>query len=157
MIAVKSAEFIGHAENCAGAELERGFVDHVEDAGQTFVRCGGFFDLKRTEFAVALEDDVDLLGVAVAVEVEIRLQSRILITLHDLRRGEVFQQSAVHGAALGNLRRGPAREVADETGIIEVHLWRLYRAFEDVVGVGMQQKDDPKSTDLRQIFARKQK
>ena len=143
IIAVEGAEFVGHAEDGAGAELERGFVDHLEDAGQAFVRRGGLFDLQRAEFSVALEDDVDLFGVAVAVEVEIRLQARILIALHNLRNSVVFQQRAAHGAALGHLRGGPAREITDKAGIIEVHLRRLDRAFQDVVGVGVQQKNDP--------------
>ena len=84
IIAVEGAEFVCHAKDGAGAELEGGFVDHVEDAGQALVRRGSLFDFQRTELAVALEDDVDLLSVTVAIEVEIRLQARILIALHNL-------------------------------------------------------------------------
>ena len=143
IIAVEGAEFVGHAENGAGAELKWRLVDHLKDAGEAFVRRGGLFDLQRAELSVALENHVDLLGVAVSVEVEIRLQAGVLIALHDFRHGVVFQQSAAHGAALSHLWGGPAREIADEAGIIEIDLRRFDRALQDVVGIGMQQEDDP--------------
>ena len=98
---------------------------------------------QRAELAIALQNDVDFLGVTVTVEVEIRLKSRVLITLHDLRHGVVFQQSAAHGAALSHLRRRPSCEITDEAGIIEIDLRRLNGALENVVGIRVQQKDDP--------------
>ena len=58
---------IRHAEDRTGAELEWGLIDHVEDAGEPFVRRSSFLDLQRTEPAVAFKDRVDLLGIAVAV------------------------------------------------------------------------------------------
>lgn len=143
IIAVEGAEFIRHAKDGACAELEWGFIDHIEYSGYAFIRRGGFLDLQRAELAIALQNDIDLLGIAVAIEVEIRLQPCVLITLHDLRYGVVFQQSATHGTALGYLRGGPAREIANEAGIIEIDLRRLDRALQHVIGVGMQQEDDP--------------
>ena len=138
IIAIKDVKYISHAEDGAGAELERGLVDHIKDAGETLVRRGGLFDFQRTKLAVALEDDIDLLGVAITVEVEIRLQPRILIAFHDLRHGEILQQCAAHGAALGDLRRRPTGQIADEASVVEIHLRRFDCTLEDVVGVGMQ-------------------
>ena len=108
VIAVESAEFIGHAKNGADAQLEGGFVDHVKDTGETCVWHSGLFNFQRAKPAVALEDDIDLFSVTVAVEVEVRLQPRILIALHDFRHGVVFQQRTAHSAALGHLWGGPA-------------------------------------------------
>ena len=142
VIAVESAEFIGHAKNGADAQLEGGFVDHVKDTGETCVWHSGLFNFQRAKPAVALEDDIDLFSVTVAVEVEVRLQPRILIALHDFRHGVVFQQRTAHGAALGHLWGGPACEIADKAGIVEIDFRRLDRALEDIVGIGMQQEDD---------------
>jgi len=90
IIAVESAELIGHAKDGADAQLEGGFVDHGKGTDEAFVWCSGFLDLQWAKLTIAPEDDVDLPGVTVAVEVEIRLQPRILIAFHNLRHGVVF-------------------------------------------------------------------
>ena len=91
VVAVEGAEVVSHAENGAGAALQGASVDHAEDAGEALVRRGGFFDLQRTELAVAFKEYVDLLGVAVTVEVEKRLSSGVLVAFHNLRNGVVLQ------------------------------------------------------------------
>lgn len=90
VIAVESAEFIGHAKNGTDVQVEGRFVDHVKDTGETCVWRSGLLDFQRAKPAVALKDDVDLLGVTVAIEIEVRLQSRILVAFHDFRHGVVF-------------------------------------------------------------------
>lgn len=84
VITIEDAEFVRHADDGAGAELQGAFVDHIEDAGQAFVRRDVLFNLQRTELAITLQDHVDLLGIPVALEVEIGLQACILIALHGL-------------------------------------------------------------------------
>ena len=138
VFAVESAEVVSHTENGAGAALQGASVDHAEDTGEALVRRGCLFDLQRTELAVAFKENVDLLGVAVAVEVEERLASGVLVAFHDLRNGVVFEQCAAHGAALGNLRRRPARQVADEAGVVKIQLRRFDGTLQHVVGIGMQ-------------------
>lgn len=128
---------VGHAKDGTGADLKGRLVDHVKDAGQALVRQGGLFDLQRAELTVALKNDVDLLGVPIPVEIEIRFKTRVLIALHDLRYSKVFQQRTIHRAAFGHLRRRPAGEIADESGIVEIHLRRLDRPLQDIVGIGM--------------------
>ena len=91
VIAVEGVEAVGHAEDGAGAALQGGFVDHAEDAGEAFIGRGGLFDLQRAKLSVAFKNHVDLLGVAVAVKVQLWLQSRVLVALHDLRDGIVLQ------------------------------------------------------------------
>ena len=138
IVSVKGAEMIRHTEDRAGAELKRALVDHPENTGQALVGRGGFLDLQRTELAIAFEDHVDLLGVAVAVEIEIWFQPNVLIALHDLRHGEVFEQRTVHRTTFGDFRGRPAGQVADEPGVVEIHLRRLDRALKDVIRVGMK-------------------
>ena len=103
IISIKRAELLCHAENGACADLQGGFVDHAEGANDAFIGHCGLLDLQRTQFAVALHNDIDLLRVLVAVEIEIRLKSRILIALHDLGHRKVLKQCAAHSATLGNL------------------------------------------------------
>ena len=133
---------IRHAQDRTGAALKGGFVDHTKDAGQPFVRRGRFLDLERAELAVSFEDDVDLPGVPVAVEIEIRFQPRVPVAFHDLRHGIIFEQRAVHCPAFGHLGRRPSGKIAHEPGVVEVDLRRLDRALEHVVGIGMQKEDD---------------
>ena len=79
IIAVESAEFVCYAEDGAGAKLKGELVNHVKDTSQAFIRRGSFFDLQWTELAITLKDDINLLGIAVAVKVKIRLQPCVLI------------------------------------------------------------------------------
>ena len=69
VIAIEGAEMICHAEDSAGAELKGRLVDHAKDSGQALVRQGGLLDLQGAELPVALQDDVDLLGVPITVEI----------------------------------------------------------------------------------------
>lgn len=142
IIPVEGAEMIRHAEDRTGAELEGRLVDHTENTGQAFARRGGFLDLQWEELPIPFKSHVDLLGVPVTVEIEIRLQSRVLVALHNLRHGEVFEQRAVHRAALSYFRRRPSGQIANEASVIEIHFRRLDRAFQHIVGIGMQQEDD---------------
>ena len=96
------------------------------------------FDLQRAELTVSLQDDVDFLRVPIPVEIEIRLQPRVLIAFHDFRYSKVFQQRTAHGPAFGHLRGGPAGEVANQASVVEVQFRRFDGALENVVGVGMQ-------------------
>ena len=138
VFAVEGAEVVCHAKDGAGAALQGGSVDHAENASEAFIRRGGLFDLQRTELAVAFKYHVDLFGVAVTVEIEKRLASGVLVTFHDLRNGVVFQQRATHSATLGHLRRRPARQVADEAGVVKIQLRRFDGTLQHVVGIGMQ-------------------
>ena len=42
IVFVKGAEMIRRAEDRAGAELKRTFIDYIENTGQAFIRRGGF-------------------------------------------------------------------------------------------------------------------
>lgn len=84
VISVEGAEVVSHTENGAGAALQGASVDHAEDTGEALVRRGGFFDLQRTELAVAFKEYVDFLGVAVAVKIEEGLTTCVLVAFHNL-------------------------------------------------------------------------
>lgn len=105
IVSIKRSELLRHAEDSAGAEPEGTPIHHAKNTGQTLIGRSGLFDLQWAELPIAFQNDVDLFSISVAVEVEIRFQSRILIAFHDFRHGEVFQQCATHGAAFGHLRR----------------------------------------------------
>lgn len=137
IVSIKRSELLRHAEDSAGAELEGTPIHHAKNTGQTLIGRSGLFDLQWTELPIAFQNDVDLFSISVAVEVEIRFLSRILIAFHNFRHGEVFQQCATHGAAFGHLRRGPSGQITNQTGIIEIHFRRLDGTFEDVIGIGV--------------------
>ena len=65
--------------------MEGRFVDYAKYPGQAFIRGGRLFYFKRAELSIALKDHVNFFGVAVTVEVEIGLQTRILVAFHDFR------------------------------------------------------------------------
>ncbi len=133
---------IRHAEDRAGAELKSAFVDHTENTCQPFVRRSSFLDLKWAGLTVDLENHIELLGVSVAVEVQIRFQAGGLVALNDIRYSKVFEQRAIHGSALSHFRERPSVQIADEACVIEVHLQCLDRALQHIVGIGMQQEND---------------
>ena len=111
--------------------------------GEAFIGRGGLFDLKRVQLSVAFQNHGVLSGVAVAVKTEVWFAAGVLVAFHDLRYGVILQQSAAHGADFGDLRRGPARQIAHKAGIVKIDLRRFDGSLERVVGIGMQKEDDP--------------
>ena len=103
MIPIKCAELFCHTENSARADLQGCAVNDAKGSEDALIGCCGFLDLKGTELAVAFHDNVDLLGVLITIEIEIRLKSRILIALHNLGYGKVLKKRAAHSTAFGDL------------------------------------------------------
>ena len=59
---------------------------------------------------------------------------------------------AENRTAFSHLRRGPSGQIADGSGVIEVHRRRLDRAFQHIVGIEMQQEDDAQRFNLLYVF-----
>ena len=155
MFSIKCTELLCHTENCTCTNLQRRFIDHSECSDQPSVRCDRLFYFQRTELAVTFQNDINLHRVPITVEIQIWLLTSILITFYNLGHREIFQQCAVHGTTLGHLRRGPFCQIADKPSVIKVHLGRFNGTFQHIVGVWVQQKDNPQGfKDIDPCFCR---
>src|SRR5699024_12643814 len=55
----------------------------------------------------------------------------------------VFQDRAVHRAILQCLGTAPSSQITDQSTIKKVELWCFDQTLQEIVGVGMQIKDNP--------------
>ena len=67
IIIIERSQMFRHAENGGCADFERRFVKQTECFDYALIRQRCFLYLYRAKLAVALNDEVDLFGVAVAV------------------------------------------------------------------------------------------
>ena len=142
IIAVKCTEFICHTKHCRCAEHKRRFINQRECSGDSFVRGCGFLDFERTEFSVALDNNINFTGIFIAVIIDIRREPRILIALRDFGNNKVFEKCSAHRTAFGNFRGRPFCQITNQSRIVEIEFRRFDRPFQRIIGIGMQEKYD---------------
>ena len=94
------------------------------------------------QHAVALQHQIDLAAIAVAVEPQHGRVARVHDRLANLRHDVVLEQRAAHRSRLESLRRAPPPEPGGEARVVEIKLGGFHRARERVIGIGLQQEHD---------------